>query len=192
MTNLYRSRAMQDAEMSNSSFLPSLPSELLFHILSYLDIPDLLSISRTMHYLRTISLDPLLHTYRLQRASVILSRAIPSRPPLTELMARRVYITRTTLTALNLGRSLTMIRLKRQLERRPTVERLIELGVLPPECYLNQSNGISTTLGLYRRRKVVQKEKVRNFLAEWIGELSKRITRRMIDSSRSTRDASSL
>lgn len=167
---------IQDSKTSKSSSLPSLPSELLLHILSYLDIPDLLSLSRTMRYLRTISLDPLLHTHRLQRASVILSRAIPSRPPLTELMARRVYITRITLTALNLGRNLTMIKLKRRLERRPTVEHLIELGVLPPECSLTQSYGMSTTPSLYRRQKVVQKEQVKDFLAKWIGEFSKRIT----------------
>ncbi|RKF65195.1 putative f-box domain-containing protein [Erysiphe neolycopersici] len=113
----------------------------------------------------------------MHRASVILSRAIPSRPPLTELMARHVYITRTTLTALSLGRNLTMIKLKRQLERRPTVEHLIELGVLPPECSLNQSYGIGSSPSLYRRQKVVQKEKVKDFLAKWIGEFSKRITK---------------
>lgn len=155
--------------------LTSLPSELLLQILSYLDIPDLLSLSRTMHLLRSLTHDPLLHSHRLQRASLNLSRAIPSRPPLTELMARRVYVTRNTRAALSLGRKFLMIKLNRQLGRRPNMERLVELGVMPAEFLEAWTSGDDKMLRRILMKKMREKERVRCFLREWISQLSLRV-----------------
>ncbi|TQS36942.1 hypothetical protein Golomagni_02598 [Golovinomyces magnicellulatus] len=145
---------------SSCRSLPMLPCELLLKIFCFLDIPDLLSLSRTMHYFRTISLDPLLHAHRLHFASIILSRAISSRPSLTELMARQVYITRTTKAALRLGRSFITIKLKRLLERRPSMDRLVELGVLPVECSLETKSGSRSNQTRYLNQKVEERGRV--------------------------------
>ncbi|CCU75406.1 hypothetical protein BGHDH14_bgh04914 [Blumeria hordei DH14] len=155
--------------------LESLPSEILLQILSYLDIPDLLSISRTMHLLRSLTHDPLLHSHRLQRASLNLSRAIPTRPPLTELMARRVYITRNTRAALSLGRKFIMIKLNRQLGRRPNIQRLVELGVMPEEFLEPWTSGDNKMQGRILMKKIREKERVKCFLREWIAKLGRKV-----------------
>lgn len=148
---------------SSCRSLPMLPCELLLRIFFFLDIPDLLSLSRTMHYFRKISLDPLLHAHRLHFASIILSRAISSRPSLTELMARQVYITRTTKAALRLGRSFITIELKRLLERRPSMDRLVELGVLPVECSSETKIISKSNSTLYLNQTVEERARVDEF-----------------------------
>jgi hypothetical protein len=149
-------------------FLPHLPDELLLHILSYLDIPDLLSFSRTSHHMRHLSIDPLLHLHRLHRASITLERYIPVRPSLAELMAHRIYITRTTLAARSLGRNLIKIKLNRQLLKRPSAEELVELGVLPKECYGRGRVGLAPSLVETKRR--VERERVKDVLRGWVEE----------------------
>lgn len=157
--------------MSNTTSpptLPNLPSELLLHILTYLDVPDLLSLSRTSHYIRHLSLDPLLHSARLHRASFTLERYIPFRPSLAELMAHRIYITRTTLAARNLGRNLIMIKLNRQLLKRPSADQLVELGVLPRECF--KKGGGFLAPALVETKRKVERERVKDVLRGWVGE----------------------
>jgi len=151
-------------------FLPYLPDELLLHVLSYLDIPDLLSISRTSHHLRLLSLDPLLHIHRLHRASFTLERYIPVRPSLAELMAHRIYITRTTLAARNLGRNLIKIKLNKQLLKRPSAEELVELGVLPRECYSRGRDGGWLAPSLVETKRRVERERVKDVLRHWVEE----------------------
>jgi hypothetical protein len=147
--------------------LTHLPDELLLTILSHLDIPDLLSSSRTSHRLRTLSLDPLLHVSRLHRASTTLSHSLPLRPSLAELMAHRIYITRTTLAARNLGRNLIKIKLNRQLLKRPSKEQLVEMGVLPREC-------VALAPGLVEVKRRVERERVKDVLRGWVEEWRRR------------------
>ncbi|TVY19877.1 hypothetical protein LARI1_G001742 [Lachnellula arida] len=146
-----------------------LPDELLLTILSHLDIPDLLSTTRTSHRLRTLSLDPLLHTTRLHRASTTLSYSLPLRPSLAQLMAHRIYITRTTLAARHLGRNLIKIKLNRSLLKRPSKEELVGRGVLPRECVVE---GLAPGLVEVKRR--VERERVKDTLREWVGEWRRR------------------
>jgi hypothetical protein len=145
--------------------LSSFPDELLLHILTYLDLPDLLSLSRTSHTLRTLSLDPILHASRLHRASNTLSHSLPLRPSLGELMAQRIYITRTTLAARRLGRSLVMIKLNKKLRGRPSVESLVEWGVLPEECFRKEGR---VSPALVEKKRMVERERVRDFLRSWV------------------------
>jgi len=147
------------------SYVLSLPDELLFQILSYLDVSDLLNASRTNHRLRHLCLDPILHIARLARASLTIERSIPCRPTLSELVHHRIYISRTSLAARNLGRNLIKIKLNRSLLHRPSAERLVEQGVLPGECLQSR---IAPSLISTKRR--IEKEKVKDILRHWIEE----------------------
>lgn len=149
--------------------LSYLPEELLLQILNHLDIPDLLSLSRTSHHLRTLSFDPLLHLYRLRRASLTIGTYIPTRPPLAQLLIQRIYITRTTFAARNLGHSLIKIKLNRKLGRRPTPEALVEMGLLPGECY---GNGGRVAPGLVETKRRVERERVKDVLRGWVARWS--------------------
>jgi hypothetical protein len=149
--------------------LSTLPPELLLLILTHLDIPDLLSLSRCSHALRTLSLDPLLHLLRLRRASFTLGTYIPSRPPLTFLLANRIYITRTSLAARSLGRDFIKIRLNKKLRERESAERLVERGVLPGECW---SGGLAPSLVETKRR--IERERVKDVLRHWVEEWRRR------------------
>jgi len=153
----------------------ALPDELLLHVLSFLDIPDLLNASRINHRIRTLTQDPLLHTARLARASSTIERYIPVRPSLAELMVQRIYITRTTLVARNLGRNLIKIKLNRQLSRRPSPEALVQKGVLPSECLYHEGRkgrgvGGWVAPSLIETKRRVEKEKVKDGLRRWIEE----------------------
>ena len=164
------------AAMSPQLVNPSLvvlPDELLLHILTYLDIPELLSLSRTTTHFRALSHDPLLHASRLFRASITLEHSITTRRSLADLMAHRIYITRTTLAARTLGRNLIKIKLNRQLSNRPSPERLVDLGVLPMECYTKGAGGfLAPSLIEVKRR--VEKERVKDVLRGWIDEWRRR------------------
>jgi hypothetical protein len=149
--------------------LPHLPPELLLHILTYLDIPDLLPLSRTSHLFRHLTLDPLLHSFRLARASAILNHDIPLRPRLADLMNRSIYVTRTTMVARHLGRKLVGIKLNRKLGSRPSVEELVGWGVLPGECYNKGGKG-GLAPGLVETKRRVERERVRDFLRGWVEE----------------------
>lgn len=131
-------------------------------------LPTVLSTTRTSHHLRTLSLDPLLHTHRLQRSSYTLSHSLSLRPSLAELMAHRIYITRTTLAARSLGRNLIKIKLNRQLLKRPSAEELVTKGVLPGECL----RGVAP--GIVERKRRVERERVKDGLRGWVGEWRRR------------------
>ncbi|KAL2059775.1 hypothetical protein VTL71DRAFT_10159 [Oculimacula yallundae] len=164
--------------------LSVLPSELQLHILSYLDIPDLLTLTRTSHSLRILSLDPLLHIARLQRASSNLLHYLPLRPSLAELMAHRIYITRTTLAARNLGRNLIRIKLNRQLLKRPSAEELVQAGVLPRECWCwsaNGGGGRGIAPGLVDVKRRVERERVKDRLRGWVEEWRRRGCEREVE-----------
>lgn len=169
-------------ESSSPSLATILPPELLLLILSYLDIPDLLSCSRTCHLLRTLALDPLLHTSRLHRAFITLNNYLPIRPSLAELMGQRIYVTRTSLAARCLGRNLIKIKLNRHLSRRPSAESLVGRGVLPAECFRGNARpdrdykggytGLAPSLVETKRR--IERERVKDVLRGWIEEWRRR------------------
>ncbi|TGO85900.1 hypothetical protein BPOR_0353g00040 [Botrytis porri] len=169
-----RATAMEDAlryEIKSDNDIGKLslsqfPDELILEILSYLDVNDLLIASRLSHHLRTLSLDPLLHAQRLHDASNALSRCLSLRAPLTDLMNRRIYITRTSLAARSLGRSLIKIKLNRQLGQRPSIETLVEKNVLPKECY-GYGNG-KVAPGLVGIKRKVERERVKDGLRAWV------------------------
>ncbi|KAH9907166.1 hypothetical protein F4778DRAFT_777608 [Xylariomycetidae sp. FL2044] len=150
-------------DMSN---LDQLPNELLTHILGFLDVNDLLATSRINHHFRTLSLHPILHHQRLQRARLILPPLLtsPSRPTLAELIARHIFVTHTTQISRTLARNLVAIRLSRRLPLRPSAETLVERGVLPPETVVG-----SVAPGLVARKRAVEKEKLKDGLRRWVG-----------------------
>lgn len=89
-------------------------------------------------------------------------------------MAHRIYITRTTLAARNLGRNLIKIKLNRQLLKRPSAEELVELGVLPAECFKRGKGGGMLAPGLVETKRRVEKERVKDLLRGWVEEWRRR------------------
>ncbi|KAL2256782.1 hypothetical protein VTK26DRAFT_1125 [Humicola hyalothermophila] len=186
--------------------LLDLPNEVLLHILSFLEVCDLLATSRTSHHLRSLSLLPHLHTLRLRRARASLPPLLfsPSRPSLEDLSARNIRLTPTAFTSRVLARNLARIRLARQLARRPPVEVLVQRCVLPVECVparycgssSSSSNGgggdggagvrgvVSVAPGLVARKRAVERERVKDGLRQWVGSVWKGEVRRRAEGVR--------
>jgi hypothetical protein len=61
-----------------------------------------------------------------------------------------------------------MIKLNRQLLKRPSAEQLVELGVLPQECFRKGGGMLAPALVETKRR--VEREKVKDILRGWVGE----------------------
>ncbi|KAK5625989.1 hypothetical protein RRF57_001705 [Xylaria bambusicola] len=150
--------------------LDCLPNEILMQILGFLDVCDLLTTSRINHHFRTLSLAPILHTYRLQRARILLPPLLtsPSRPTLAELIARHIFLTHTTQISRRLARNLVAIRLSRRLPQRPSAETLVQRGVLPAECVPSFGCG-PIAPALVAKRRAVEKEKLKDGLRRWVG-----------------------
>ncbi|KAI0104555.1 hypothetical protein F4814DRAFT_92547 [Daldinia grandis] len=146
--------------------LDGLPNEILTHILTFLDVSDLLAISRINHHFRALSLHPILHTLRLRRARLSLPPLLtsPSRPTLTQLISRHIFLTPTTQASRWLARSLVSIRLSRRLPLRPSAESLVQRGVLPPEVVES-----SVAPGLIAKKRAVEKERLKDGLRRWVG-----------------------
>ncbi|KAL7920289.1 hypothetical protein ACQKWADRAFT_164408 [Trichoderma austrokoningii] len=149
--------------------LETLPSEVLVHIAGFLDVDDLLRASRTCHRLRTISLDPLLHYYRLRDARFLLPPLLdsPCRPSLTELMSRSIFLTNNSVISRRLARSLVSIRLSRRLASRPSARDLVQRSVLPRECVPGMCP-VNVAPGLVAKRKAIEKERLKDGLSRWI------------------------
>ncbi|KAI0009357.1 hypothetical protein F4779DRAFT_375035 [Xylariaceae sp. FL0662B] len=146
--------------------LDNLPNEILTHILSFLDVCDLLATSRINHHFRSLSLHPILHVLRLRRVRQCLPPLLtsPSRPTLAELIARHIFLTHTTQISRRLARNLVAIRLSRRLPLRPSAESLVQRGVLPSECVEG-----SVAPGLVAKKRAVEKEKLKDGLRRWVG-----------------------
>ncbi|KAF7523768.1 hypothetical protein G7054_g11636 [Neopestalotiopsis clavispora] len=146
--------------------LDRLPNEILMHIFSCLDVCDLLTTSRINHHLRSISLLPILHHHRLKRARSTLFFLLdsPSRPSLSELIARHIFLTHTTQVSRKLARSLVAIRLSRRLPLRPSAKALVLRGVLPGECV-----GGLVAPALVATKRAVEKERLKDGLRSWVG-----------------------
>ncbi|KAI5866024.1 hypothetical protein GGS23DRAFT_555090 [Durotheca rogersii] len=150
----------------DSLCLDGLPNEILTHILTFLDVSDLLSTSRINHHFRTLSLHPILHALRLRRTRLCLPPLLtsPSRPTLAQLIARHIVMTHRSQVSRQLARNLVAIRLSRRLPLRPSAESLVQRGVLPPEVVEG-----SVAPGLVAKRRAVEKERLKDGLRRWIG-----------------------
>ncbi|KAH6685083.1 hypothetical protein F5X68DRAFT_21922 [Plectosphaerella plurivora] len=155
------------SEVSCNLHLQTMPSEVLFAILSYLDVNDLISASRTSHRLRHLSLDPILHIYRLRHIRAVLPPLLQSRSSMDELVARSIFITHTTVVSRRLGRSLVSIRLARRLAARPSPQELVNRAVLLPECIPGKAK-FHVAPALVAKRRAVEKEQVKDGLRHWI------------------------
>ncbi|KJZ73795.1 hypothetical protein HIM_06913 [Hirsutella minnesotensis 3608] len=151
------------------ALLEDLPTEILLHVLSFLDVNDLLITSRTSHLFRALSLSPILHYYRLRRTRLLLPPLLvsPLRPSLADLIARSIFLTNTSIVSRRLARSLVSIRLSRRLAARPSVETLVERAVLPKECVPGMTP-VHVSPAIVARRKAIEKEKVKDGLRRWI------------------------
>ncbi|KAH7013229.1 hypothetical protein EDB80DRAFT_863194 [Ilyonectria destructans] len=154
---------------SSPLHLEHLPNELLFHILGFLDVGDLLAASRTSHLLRSLSRTPILHHYRLRRTRCVLPPLLwsSSRPSLADLISRSIFLTHTSVVSRRLARSLVSIRLSRRLATRPSPACLVERCVLPKECVPGLSN-VHIAPGLVAKKIAIEKEKVKDGLRQWI------------------------
>ncbi|KAK6080526.1 F-box domain-containing protein [Seiridium cupressi] len=141
--------------------LDRLPNEILMHILCHLEVCDLLVTSRINHHLRSLSLQPILHHYRLRHVRLSLPFLLksPSRPSLADLVARHIFLTHTTQISRRLARSLVAIRLSRRLPLRPSAETLVQRGVLPGECVEG-----SVAPGLVAKKRAVERERLKDGL----------------------------
>ncbi|KAL1854020.1 hypothetical protein Daus18300_011610 [Diaporthe australafricana] len=163
----YEDLVMLSAGRDARLTLPVLPTEVLLHVLGFLDVSDLLSTSRTSHQFRSLALAPILHRLRLRHARNVLPPLLtsPSRPTLTDLIHRSIFLTKTTVVSRRLARSLTAIRLSRRLAARPEPEALVARSVLPPECVPLGS----VAPALVAKRRAVEREQVRDGMRRWVG-----------------------
>ena len=157
--------------------LPNLPPELLLHTLSYLDLPDLLSVSRTSHTFRSLTLDPLLHIQRLHGYRYFLSHYLPNRPSLSSIRppSGTIYLTHAHCAARALSRKLVSLRLKRKLSQRPDASSLVQRNVLPAEVYAysyDTSPGKGRKAGvapsLVGAKRSIERERVKDSLRNWL------------------------
>ncbi|KAF4966229.1 hypothetical protein FSARC_6114 [Fusarium sarcochroum] len=161
--------------LAQSLSLENLPNEVLFNIMGFLDVSDLLSTSRTSHLLRDISRAPVLHHYRLQRVRSDLPSLLwsPTRPSLADLIARSIFMTHTTIVSRRLARSLVSIRLSRRLAARPSAASLVERSVLPKECVPGMAS-VHVAPAIVAKKKAIEKERVKDGLRQWIASRWKR------------------
>lgn len=176
--------------------LSAICDELLLLILRFLDIPDLLALSRvrtpprttsaaetltctlqTSQHLRALARDPLLHAYRLHRASARLSEHLPQRPSLSSLRppSGRIYLSQTHILARSVSRQLISISLKRSLSRRPPASSLVEHNILPEACYGRGKGGLAP--GLVGAKRSVERERVKDSLRGWLEGKRERVER---------------
>ena len=89
---------------------------------------------------------------------------------MADLIARRIFLTQTTVMSRKLGRSLASINLSRRLAARPSAELLVERCVLPPEC----APGIGNVApAIVARKRAIEKERVKDSMRRWVGAVWK-------------------
>ncbi|KAH6843343.1 hypothetical protein B0I37DRAFT_216271 [Chaetomium sp. MPI-CAGE-AT-0009] len=153
--------------------LLDLPNEVLFHILGYLEVCDLLATSRTSHHLRSLALAPYTHQTRLRRARTILPPLLtsPMRPSRADLVRRSIVLTRAAFASRRLDHRMASIRLAHSLAARPSAESLVERAVLPAECLPRAAHAVAPAL--VARKRAVEKERVKDGLRAWVGSVWK-------------------
>lgn len=132
----------------DSTSLTDLPSEVLHRVLVFLDVPSLLQTSRTSHLLRSLCLDPVLQKARLARARHDLNVLLLRRLPKSSISPPNawIWLSKTNVLSRSISKSLIKIRLNHSLERRPSVDDLVERAILPECCLKIHTNVISPAI----------------------------------------------
>ncbi|KIY00430.1 uncharacterized protein Z520_04115 [Fonsecaea multimorphosa CBS 102226] len=143
--------------------LECLPPEVLLRILFFLEIPDLLQVSRTCHKLREIACDPLLHLERLHHVSHTLSTLLARRPSKSAISPPNswIWLSKTNVLSRQISKSLIRIRLSHNLEHRPSPYDLVQRAILPSTC-TNYSSPVSPVL--IQSQQAVQKSRLKDGL----------------------------
>ncbi|KAL2759275.1 hypothetical protein ACRALDRAFT_2093874, partial [Sodiomyces alcalophilus JCM 7366] len=128
--------------------------------------------AQTSHHLRLLSLAPILRIYRLRYTRAVLPPLLASRPTLSDLVSRSIFLTQANIVSRRLGRFFVSKRLARSLAARPSPEALVERAVLPPECVRGMAN-VHVAPGLVARRRAIEKQKVKDRLRRWVGAVWK-------------------
>ncbi len=142
-----------------------LPSEVLLHVLSFLEVSDLLQLSRTNHGLRDIACDPLLHLERLHHASYTLSVLLSRRPSKSSISPPNswIWLSKTNVLSRQISKSLIRIRLSHNLEHRPSPFDLVQRSILPSAC-TSYSSHVSPVL--IQSQQAVQRSRLKNGLGK--------------------------
>jgi hypothetical protein len=143
--------------------LDQLPAEVLLRILAFLEVNDLLQLSRTCHSLRDLACDPLLHLERLHRASSILAHALERRPSRASISPPNawIWLSKTNVLSRQISRSLIRIRLSHNLEHRPDPQILVARAILPPSC-TTYSSPVSPAL--IQSQQAIEKQRLKDGL----------------------------
>jgi len=143
----------------------ALPSEILLRVLSFLEVPDLLQVSRTSRTLRGIACDPLLHLERLHHASYTLSILLTRRPSKSSISPPNswIWLSRTNVLSRQISKSLIRIRLSHNLEHRPSPFDLVQRAILPSACTSYSSN-VSPVL--IQSQQAVQRSRLKDGLGK--------------------------
>ncbi|KAJ9651116.1 hypothetical protein H2198_009595 [Neophaeococcomyces mojaviensis] len=122
-----------DPLASTNLTLTCLPDEILYHILSFLAIPDLLQCSRACRHLHSLATDPFLHHERLQWASHNLERKLRCRTTRAAISPPNawIWLNKTNVLSRSISKSLIRIRLAHSLEHRPSQRDLVARAILP-------------------------------------------------------------
>ncbi len=140
--------------------LEQLPPEVILRILAYVEVDDLLQISRTCHSLRDLACDPVLHLERLRRVSSTLSRALEQRPSKASISPPNawIWLSKTNVLSRQISKSLIRIRLSHNLEHRPKAHDLVARAILPLAC--TAYSGLVSP-ALIQSRQAVEKQKLK-------------------------------
>jgi hypothetical protein len=143
----------------------SLPTEVLLRVLYFLDLPDLLNLSRTNHAFRDLARDPILHLERLHHASRSLSILLDRRPSKSSLSPPNawIWLSKTNVLSRQISKSLIRIRLSHNLEHRPSPFELVQRAILPSVC-TNYSSHVSPLL--IQNQQAVQRHKLKDGLGK--------------------------
>jgi hypothetical protein len=143
--------------------LEQLPAEVLLRILAFLEVNDLLQLSRTCHSLRDLACDPLLHLERLHRASSILAHALERRPSRASISPPNawIWLSKTNVLSRQISRSLIRIRLSHNLEHRPHPQILVARAILPPSC-ATYSSPVSPAI--IQSQQAIEKQRLKDGL----------------------------
>ena len=143
--------------------LQQLPEEVLLHVMSFLQVDDLLRLSRTCHRLRDLACDPVLHLERLHYASYEVERALARRPSRAAISPPNawIWLSKTNVLSKQISKSLCKIRLNHNLERRPKVQELVERAILPATCSTYSS---TVSPALIQSHRAIQKQKLKDGL----------------------------
>lgn len=143
--------------------LQQLPDELLLKLIWFLDLDDLLQLSRTSHKLRELACDPVFHLERLHYAACAVERALARRPTRAAISPPNawIWLSKTNVLSRQISKSLCKIRLNHNLERRPSVDSLVLFNILPATCTTYSS---TVSPALIQSHRAIQKQRLKDGL----------------------------